>query len=336
MDVTVPPGGGCEAVVDLNPLVQVSDDCDPAPALVGTRSDGLLPTDPFPCGTTVIDWTATDACGHVSQGSQSVTINAWTNVMATIELQGGSPPPTLDRCIAFELHRCNPATSSCAQSDPYVVDQTLTFTNGVASTLFQVPCGQYECITIRDRLHVLPRTISPLPDNGSDYVADVTTTGVGPLIGGNLNDDCWIDVLDFGLLASQWQQAYDADGDMIPDGTTPCGAFAVHADFDGDGMTFTADFTFIQLNIWKSGEPPCCGSGPLCAAGQQAPRGPREGPVRRISLQDLRRLGLSEAAAGDVNRDGWLDVRDMELWSRGRRPRPRRPVRPPPPRSRRR
>ena len=262
----------------------------------------------------------------------SVTVDATTNIMTTLELDNGSPPATLTRCLTFELHRCTAGASSCTQPDPLVVEQDVTFTSGVSSLLLAVPCGQYTCMTVRDKLHTLRRVIEPLPDNTVEYVADFTTVAGKQLIGGNCNDDCWIDVIDFGLLAGQWNVTYDSNGDMLADGNTPCAAFSLNADISGDGIVNNADFTFIQLNIFQFGEMSCCGgtTSPVCggAPGQTAPGGRFAGPIDRISVQQLYNLGLSDAATGDLNGDEWLDVQDIGLWMDGERPsvRPRRPV----------
>lgn len=42
------------------------------------------------------------------------------------------------------------------------------------------------------------------------------------------------------------------------------------------------------------------------------------GPVTSISIQQLRAMGLHQAIAGDLNRDGWLDLRDMDVFVGGR------------------
>ena len=165
-------------------------------------------------------------------------------------------------------------------------------------------------------LHTLRRTIDALPIVGTQYDAQFTTAaGTKSLIQGNLNDDCWIDVIDFGLLAGQWAQA-------PPAMTCPTTPTTAHADFNGDGWVVTADFTFVQLNIWKFSELNCCNAQPLCGGfmGAEAPTGRFGGPVERISVRELGRLGLPEAVAGDLNRDRWLDTQDIDLWIQGRRP----------------
>ncbi len=74
IEVDTDPG---EPGADVNVgTATASDNCDLSPAILGTRSDALPLTDPYPIGTTFITWTATDDCGNVGQCTQSVVVNA--------------------------------------------------------------------------------------------------------------------------------------------------------------------------------------------------------------------------------------------------------------------
>jgi hypothetical protein len=64
--------GQCSAV--LNPgSATFTDNCSGG-SVSGVRSDGSSLGDPYPKGTTTITWTATDAAGNTSSGTQTVTI----------------------------------------------------------------------------------------------------------------------------------------------------------------------------------------------------------------------------------------------------------------------
>jgi hypothetical protein len=101
---------------------------------------------------------------------------------------------------------------------------------------------------------------------------------------GDSNDDNAVDVLDFGVFI----------GDI---GLTTPGA---RSDFNSNGVVQTADFTFISLNFLRTGQ--------TCGAFDGAE------PRSRIAVRTLRRAGLGEAAAGDLNRDGWLDEKDIAYY----------------------
>lgn len=300
-DITVSADAGlCTAAIDPG-LATATDNCDPAPAITWSRSDGasslLDPYDEADSPIT-ITWTATDACNNSSSCDQVITVNAVNEVLVDLVLQNVSEP-TLDRCITFELWDCAGPTQT-------TVEEVLTFTSGVASTTIEVPCGVYTCITARDKLHTLRRTIDPLPTSGTQYVADFAGASKD-LIGGNLNDDFYVDILDFGTFSFQYGTTY-ANGD------TTCATAAPHSDISGDGTVGSGDFTFIQINFLSESEANCCGM-----AGR--PGEGADGPVREISVQQLRQMGMGELQAGDLNHDGWLDSDDVVEFLNGARPR---------------
>ncbi len=135
------------------------------------------------------------------------------------------------------------------------------------------------------------------------YVADF----VGPsaaLIGGNLNDDAYIDILDFGVFVWQYNEDYTT-------GDTTCTTPYPHADVSGDGTVWTEDFTFIANNFLKSSDAACCTS-PSPAGGITLSAS--DGPRTSITVAELQAAGLGELTAGDVNGDGVLDQADIAAW----------------------
>lgn len=297
--------GGCTASVNPG-LATASDNCDPSVSVEYKRSDrtnwneGLL--DPYPAGVTTVTWRATDDCGNTSSCDQIVAVTAVNELVVTLELDGFVESP-LTRCVTFELW-------NCGSPPPVVVSVELTFIAGLAGATVDVPCGTYECVTVRDDLHTLRRTLGA-PDFqivGTQYVADFVTPAKA-LIGGNLNDDQYVDILDFGVFAYQWLVHYDSDGDLLDDGHTPCGQFTIHADISGNGVVHTEDFTFIQINFLERNETDCC-----------AQPDAESGPVTGIPVATLRDWGMSSLAAGDLNQDGRLDESDMAAFLAGARP----------------
>ncbi|MHC4965589.1 MAG: hypothetical protein ACYTGE_11805, partial [Planctomycetota bacterium] len=218
------------------------------------------------------------------------------------------------RCITFELFE-----PGCAGS--VVVDADIAFTSGLAlGAVVEVPCGNYDCITGTDALHTLRRTDDDgdFGISGAVYVADFTSTGTtdDSLLGGNLNDDRWIDILDFGVFTGQWAVNYGLP-DTLPD--TPCGTPFPHADISGNALVGTEDYSFITTQFLFAREADCCGV-PLRMAGWNTVASDVDGPVTRISTKELRRRGLADLIKADLNHDGWLDVRDMEAFAGGARP----------------
>ncbi|MHC5003368.1 MAG: hypothetical protein ACYTJ0_09610, partial [Planctomycetota bacterium] len=145
---------------------------------------------------------------------------------------------------------------------------------------------------------------------GTQYVADFTSSGSmddDSLIGGNLNDDEWIDIIDFGGFVGQYGMNY-----MTAD--TTCATPPVHADINGGGTVETGDYTFIQTQFLYHEENTCC-----VIASVAGDRG-SDGPVVEISVVELRRRGLGHLEVADLNRDGWLDVHDIAAFAAGVRP----------------
>ena len=278
------------------------------------RSDNPLLSlaDPFPEGTTTVTWTATDACGNTSSDTQLVTVDGMSLLDVAVELQGMVEVGPFDRCITFELFPFGGGL-------PTIVTETMTFNSGIAVGAIEVPCfdGGYICITARDALHTLRKTDN---DNfsivGPNYYADFTTAGDGDeLIGGNLNDDPYIDILDFGIFIGQFG--------TFPAVNTPCGFVGPHADVSGDGEVEVGDFTFIQINFLEFSELRCDGSLLIDDSGDFASAKGlerRTGPVTSISIDQLHGMGMGNLAEADLNGDGMLDTGDVAAFLNGARP----------------
>lgn len=309
-DITVlSDAGGCTAVVTWDEPY-ATDNCDCG---IDSFSSNYPSGHAFPAGqTTEVIYTAVDCCGNETTCSFYVTVEDKVQLVLDLQLQSVNVAE-LTRCITFEYFLdANTRTT---------VEEEITFYGGLASgVVLEIPCGDWQCMTARDTLHTLRRTL----DLGAGfnnlvtyYEADFVTTSK-LLIGGNLNDmyDPWIDILDFGIYVSEYGTSY-------PDGDTLCGVYSRHADIDGDGLIGTQDFTFIQINYLSEHEDDCWGGWPAPVGGQ-APDLTSAGPVTRISVNELVRRGMSDLVVADLNCDGWLDENDIALFINGVRPDSRR------------
>ncbi len=294
-DITVDPTiGTCQALVSMTPPT-ATDTCDPDPVVTYERSDGLALSDPFPAGpnffepsaTTTITWTAEDAAGNIATATTVVTNTGTNPVTVDIFYPGVA---SAGRCINIEIPLLG-------------ADQPISITfdlDGEGQYVDAWPCHggalDAECVLLRDELHSL-RSLTPISVIGNEYVGSTT------LLGGDLNDDGVVDILDFGIFVFQFGQALGVD--------TPCGTPGPHADISGNGVVGTADFLFIQMNYLLVDE--LCPGSPLMAGRLPQPR-------ERISVRELHRLGLGHLEVADLTGDGWVGPRDIAAFAAGARP----------------
>ena len=310
--------GGCSAALDPGwPIV--TDNCSAAAdtTITFTRSDRRNElSDLYAAADSpiTISWRASDESGNTSDPvSQTVVVRPVNDLTVALEYspalsdpQPGVPGDTLTRCVSLDLWRCPSASGSLsiAREVAFAVDDDGSPHLGALS--LEVPCGSYGCATAWDRLHTLHRTDAD--DFGvvdRRYVADFTSGGLSDndaLLGGNLNGDSWIDIMDYALLVVRYGQRY-------PGGDTDCSTASPHVDIDGDSLVSTADFTFLIVHFLSGSDAGCCG-------GRLRGLGPRA----RVSLAQLEAWGQGSLSAADLNGDGMLDVRDMEALLHGAKP----------------
>ena len=290
IEAIVPFGESDVEVLWDEPLAM--DNCD-----VSSWTSTHVPGDRFPPGTTTVTYTAEDSAGNLATCSFDVAVRA-QDLVVTVELQPTVISP-LTRCITFELW-------DCARSASVEVAAELTFVDGVAFEELAIPPGEYTCITARDELHTLRQTDEDFHTVGLQYVAEFVgnpASGGDWLIGGNVYEDEWIDMLDFAVFN------YELEGPAYGSGDTTCTTPGWHADINGDGRVGATDFTFIHINYGLGDELGCCER-----PGKLADR---SGPVTAISVAELRALGLGHLIASDLNGDGWLDADDLSVYAVG-------------------
>jgi hypothetical protein len=299
--ITLQPGFyffGHQAIIGGPDMPFAADECQ-TPTLDVMRSDSLALTDPFPAGTTTVTWLATDSCGNSTVQTQDITVEAENTFIADVALDGVEAGP-FTRCITFELENDSGGT--------FEVEATVNFINGFGVASFEAPCDLYTCITARDKLHTLRRDdLDDFGIDGSVYVADFTDNSMSSgdndtLLGGNFNDDGFIDILDFGVFIAQFNQNIGAD--------TTCMTVGPHADASGDGIVQSEDFTFVQTQFLTAAEQDCATT---FIASTNSPR-------TQVSLVELKANGLGRLSVADLNRDGWLDQYDIVAFLQGQRP----------------
>jgi hypothetical protein len=252
-----------------------------------------------PCGPVAVLVSAEDDSGNVGQvigGFEVNTAQAIVNVtLANVQLPVST---TVSRWVQITLG------GSGGSNPPIVVDVVVDFTdpdgvgignplpaNGTA-TVTMLPCGiggSLSVISVKDPLHTLRRT------NALTYLGNNQYSGSASLLGGDANDDNVIDVLDFGVFASQVGVNVGAN--------TFIGQAGPHSDFSANGIVDTPDYTFISTQFLFVGDPPP-GNWLL------APPNPK----KAASVREMISAGAWRAREFDLNRDGWVEYQEIVNW----------------------
>ena len=231
----------------------------------------------FPAGvTTQVSCVATDECGNVSIKTFDVTVTNTNVVDLSIDLVGVIEP-SVSRCIHFVL------TDDCGAT----ADVSLPFTSGSFTGSIEVPCGTWTGICAKDQQHTMWDTVPLVLAGGGTKWAAVGTLELEP---GDTDDDGDVDINDVTLLLAQYSLPASAGG-------CPWDTITRDADFSDSGVVFSEDYVLLSGN-WLMSSSCACTS-------------PAVNPRERLAAFTPVRDALTEAA--DLNRDGWVDARDVEV-----------------------
>ena len=283
------------------------------PAPLQAFVDGLIMNGgEFQQGLYFFQCTAENTCGNIDTHVWTVEVSDKNTLDVEVHLAPPLIAGALSRCICFELY------ADC-YSEPmkecFVLDfgPPLNF-RGHARDSLKIDKDNYLCITAADQLHTLPAVADvECVDNAWKAVwKGDPLLGGNWLIGGNLDgkkaegvgSPLVIDVLDFGkfiqeIARSAWYPTGDTTCEMIAD--------SPHGDINGDGLVDNIDFSIIQMNFLMHAKDSCCPD----------PEAAAPVPITEISVKELRRMGLGELSAADLNGDGLLNMEDMTSYQQG-------------------
>jgi len=142
------PSDSCAARVDVG-TATATENCSGV-TITGVRDDGDVLTTPYPVGTTLITWTATDRAGLSSSCTQKVTVR-------------DTVPPVVK--LVSDINLSVPA-DSCTVEVPEVIDLRTT-TEGRYGTAFDNCAGP-------ERLTVVQRPVAGELKGPGDYTITVT------------------------------------------------------------------------------------------------------------------------------------------------------------------
>lgn len=263
----------------------------------------------FPEGVSSFFCTTTSSCGVVDTCQWYVAVDDQLTVDITIQVSPTWVGGMGERCIELTFF------PDCVQT-PTVTQTVVTFdippnAPGMATTTLKVPRANYACVTARDPLHTLRSVATPTCESNGHLSVDFSgdpSFGGNWLVGGNFDRSPNVDILDFGVLVSQYLTVVN------PNNT--CGQTAnlgfKHADANGDGVVDIVDLTFIMINFIDSDKDSCCEEG---VAGVEPPR-------LAVSLAELYATDRGYMAPADLNHDSWLTTADIAALLAGALPEP--------------
>ena len=239
----------------------------------------------FPTGLTTLRWTAVDDSGNEAVAERTVIIGDYQLVDADVVLSGIlSGPSVRNLCLV-----------GSGDGEPWSLNVPVSFPKSVGANPSRVvlpglripPRAAQECISVKGLDHSLAASATPVAGNGR------YTMGL-QLVQGDCDNNNAIDIYDFTIFASLRSTA--ADPFRHPDSC---------ANFNADNRVNNLDFGYISQTFFMTGD--------ACTAGVDG----AATPVARVSVKELRRRGLGHLAGADINRDGWVDIRDMQLMMQG-------------------
>ena len=239
----------------------------------------------FPTGLTTLRWTAIDDSGNEAVAERTVLIGDYQLVDAEVVLSG----------VLSSLSNRNLCLIGSGDGEPWTVNVPVSFPKSVGANPSRVvlpglripPRAQQECISVKGIDHTLAAATAPVVGDGR------YTMGI-QLVQGDCDNNNTVDIYDFTIFASLRSTAADPLR-----GRDSC------ANFNADTFVNNTDFGYISQAFFMSGD--------ACVAGL----GGAAAPAERVSVKELRRRGFGHLVGADLNRDGWVDLRDVQLMMQG-------------------
>jgi hypothetical protein len=281
-DITVPTDAGSVYGAAIpEPTVVAIDDCDSDVSV--SRAVTLAG------GAVVTEWPAVFPIGISTV--EWIAIDDAGNYVSAVRTITVEPYHLLEARVTLNAFLSGHSNREIRFSaDGHIFGSIVTIPpgiGGVGITEIALPvAAMHPCVAAKAPTHSLTSTAVPVIV-GARYRADFA------LIQGDSNDDDMIEIVDYAMFVIDLSTP--GNFDRPPD---------ARSNFNGDRFVNAVDFSFIGTGFFNVGE---------SCTGALASARPRE----RISVKELRRTGLGELTGADLNRDGWFDMRDIQIAVRG-------------------
>lgn len=221
-------------------------------------------------------------------------------ITVDLEVEGLGDPVTRD--VRFDIVACGGTTETRTVGVSFSAA-------GVGSTILSGVDADSDWIAVREG-HTLRgrRPLSFTTCSASVAYLGANRLRSGDFAAGAVVQDNLVDVTDFSILASRWNQVIDPN-------------LATGADATGDGLQGTADFTAVQTNFLASGDAVDGCTLALTTIGTR--RRAHEPEAQLVESRRLRvavgALRFPNADRADVNGDGFVDGRDIRAFAKRHR-----------------
>jgi len=161
--------------------------------------------------------------------------------------------------------------------------------NGTARDVEIPVLANYTCVTAKDPINTLADA-QTMSVSGTKWVCPAAFS----LPAGDATDDNVKDIFDFAAFVTDRGAGKNE---------------LSRSNFNRDGQVNNTDFSFISIGFLAVGED--CNGGFF-----------NGGARDRVSVKELRRMGLGHMEEADINGDGWVDTNDVALAAQGQYRRP--------------
>ena len=274
--VATDAGSTFGALVSL-PTVTAVDACEGAVSVTVT---GAIASGLYPIGTTTVTWSATDSVGNAVSVSRDIVVGDYQLLDLAVELQGFGIAPMYRSMRVISGGTVSTHTVNLTESVTLPGSSAVIAVRGVIPGIPVAVTDSLGCVAAKDPAHSLTAVGAAL-DLGARWGATVTPRQ------GDSNDDDMVEIVDYALWVTDIASGIAQDA---------------RSNFNGDTTVNTGDFGYINVNFFRIGD--------SCAPPLQS-RQPRD----RVSVKELRRAGLGQLVAADINGDGWVDASDMQQYA---------------------